>query len=142
MLEASQANAEMDRRRAREHRTDWSEADWASNLERALRPQTRQDQKGGWEYLFQGGWVPQSQWDDPMWRKNVYDPYEADVRNYWRDKQEESRKYSAGIAGRQPMAQMVGGGRGRGGGRVGSSSGRGGGGGYQMDPQMMALLGG
>ena len=72
---------------------DWSDADWSANLERALRPQTRQDAQGNWEYLFQGGWIDEGLWNDPKWRQNVYAPYEADVRNYWRDKQEEAMEY-------------------------------------------------
>ena len=88
--------------------------------------------------MVKGSWVPQRQFDDPMWRKNVYDPWMAQVQNAWRLKMEEANKWRQQNAGGPPGFMNFGGAGRRSGGAVGSSAA--GGGGMQFDPAIIAQL--
>ncbi len=138
-------------------RSDWTDADWEFAIQEALRPQTRQREGGSpneYEYLVEGNWIGQGLYDDPMWRQNTYDPWEAQVRNQWRQEREKVDKWKTDRSNARPLVGY-GGGRGRpgrpmgqrsgggGGGYAGMGSGGGGGGYGGMDPSMIAeLLGG
>ena len=80
-------------RRDRENRYSWSDSDWDNAIRRALRPQTRQDERGRWEYLVHGNWVDQSTFDDPMFQQNIYQPWQEDVQAYWAGEREKANKY-------------------------------------------------
>jgi len=122
------------RQRRAGSRADWTDADWSEAFRRATTPQSRQRPgSSDWEYMVKGSWVPQRQFEDPMWRKNVYDPWMAEVQNYWRLQQEKARGFDEGAP------NLTGGfqGRRRPAGRVRSGS-SGGFGGY--DPAMLEFL--
>lgn len=119
-------------------RADWSQADWNAALERAMRPQTRRGRNPGeWEYLVKGDWVDQATYDDPLWRKNVYEPWASDVRNQWRIARQEVEDWKKKYARRPSPFAPMGGRGGRGAGPVGS---RGFGGGGGLSPEMMDML--
>jgi len=92
-MEMMNRGAEDRARKSRELHLDWSDADWDNVLRKAMEPQTRQDTQGRWEYLIHGQWVNQSTFDDPMFQQNIYNPWRADVENYWRGKREKAQKY-------------------------------------------------
>jgi len=123
---------------------DWSDSDWNAARRRSMRPESRQVQ--GYdamgrpaqlhEYLVNGKWYSQQEYDDPLMRQNVINPWLESVQNDWRIKREKAMKDkeargtnalgSMPARGLQPQ---------RGGGSMGSGSRR-----PQYDPQMIQRL--
>lgn len=132
--------AESNRQARQENRADWSDGDWDFAIEKALRPQNRPSptKRGEWEYFVKGRWIPEGIFNDPQWQKNVYEPWQAEVKNKWRIEREKSEKWKEQHKGGSSPFQRPQTGRRPGGSIRSSRSGGGGGGG--MDPAMLDML--
>ena len=123
------------------YRGDWSAGDWERGLRNALQVGTRHGgSPGEWEYDIGGEWVNQETYDDPMWRRNIFDPWQQGIRDEWTGNREAADKWNQQHAGdespygtmdERPMGRY---GRSRGIGKGG------GGGGGRYDPAMIAQL--
>jgi hypothetical protein len=122
-------------------RFDWSRGEWERNLRDRLNVQSRQTrdnigrgQQGPerWEYLFNGEWLNQDQFNDPMWRQNVYDPWRQEQEDAWRREQEEVNRLREDRSRNRPGRGMVASAPQRGGGY--------GGGGPQEVNEIMSIL--
>ena len=122
---------------------DWSDSDWNAARRRSMRPESRQVQ--GYdamgrpaqlhEYLVGGKWYSQQDYDDPLMRQNVINPWLDSVRNDWRIKREKAMKDKEAYDAMGSMSNF-GGYRGGSGGGMGSRTSRR----PQYDPQMIQQL--
>lgn len=93
-LEAYTQNRQRMEKEKKDMRGDWSESDWKRAVRDALKPQSRHGTSpGDWEYLVKGDWVNQQTYDDPMWRKNVYAPWQQEVQDQWSVAREETENW-------------------------------------------------
>lgn len=123
-----------------------SPGDWDRGLQNALQVGSRHGSRPGeWEYNINGEWVNQATYDDPLWRQNIFDPWQQGIRDKWAKDREGTEKWRRGQKPRyetkpqrQPFerSRSIGQRSSRGGGGGGSMGG--GGGGY--DPAMIAQL--
>ena len=127
----------------RHPQADWSPQRWNQGLQNALQVGSRHGANPGeWEYNIDGEWVNQQTYDDPLWRQNIFNPWQQGIRNEWSGNREAADKWNQQHAGdespygtMQPERPMFRAGRSRGGGAIGS-----GGGGGRYDPAMIAQL--
>jgi uncharacterized membrane protein YgcG len=143
--------------RAPDRYAGWTNADWDQELRRMMDTVSRRtqdrDATGGMmpprqEFLFEGNWMNEQEFNDPEWRRNVYDPWAQGVHDEWRNKREDwdrRPRESSPFERREPNRQRgagsmgsysSGGGGGRSSGGMGSRSSRR----QQYDPAMIAQL--
>ena len=140
-------------------RSEWTEADWDQDLRQMMNVISRRTQDKDptgalmsprQEFLFEGTWMNEQEFNDPEWRRNVYDPWAQGIQDEWRNKRESfnrSQRNRGGGLGSLltrggprnrrsggSMGSYSRGGGGRGAGGMGSSSGR------RYDPAMIAQL--
>lgn len=77
------------------YRGDWSTGDWDRGLRNALQVGSRHGgSPGEWEYNIDGEWVNQATYDDPMWRQNIFDPWQQGIRDEWAVNREAADKWN------------------------------------------------
>ena len=78
-------------------RSEWTGADWDQELRRMMNVTSRRtqdrDATGGMmpprqEFLFEGDWMNEQEFNDPEWRRNVYNPRAQGIQDEWRNKRE------------------------------------------------------
>ena len=132
------------------YRGDWTSGDWERGLRNALQVGSRHGANPGeWEYDIGGEWVNQATYDDPMWRQNIFDPWQQGIRDEWAtnreaaDKWNRSQQTARGKYARESRERAAADERRRnpwGRSRSTRSSSSGGGGGGGMDPAMLDML--
>lgn len=139
-------------------RSDWTGADWESELRRMMNVASRRtqdrDATGGimpprQEFLFEGNWMNEQEFNDPEWRRNIYDPWAQGIQDKWRNQYEDWEMNKRKRSQSRPTFSSGGPRNRRSAGSMGAFSGGGGGGQpptgsssmrRRYDPSMIAQL--
>lgn len=141
-------------------RSEWTGGDWDQELRRMMNVVSRRtqdkDATGGLmpprqEFLFEGNWMNEQEFNDPEWRRNVYDPWAQGIQDKWRNQYEDWDRGKRRGGGASSMFAKRDQPERRGAGPMGSYSSGGGGGGpssmgsrstssRRYDPAMIARL--